>query len=143
MNEQKQQVGELETWAIVEVMGHQRYAGFVRQVPMGGAVMIRVDVPELPEKEIPDVSWDYDAPDGPKRVEGKRKLPGVPAFTKFLGVSAIFSLTPCTEEMARAAVERWRSVPAVEMAMPARRMLPGTTSQNYASAHHSAYDDEE
>ena len=142
MNEQKGQVGELETWAIVEVMGHQRYAGFVRQVPMGGAVMIRVDVPELPEKD--EVYTDYDYSDGyGRQVKKTRKLPAVPAFTKFLGVSAIFALTPCTEEMARAAVEKWRSVPAVELAMPARRMLPGTTSQNYASAHHSAFDDNE
>ena len=42
--------GKLETWAIVEVMGHNRFAGFVQQVPMGGAAMIRVDVPEIPER---------------------------------------------------------------------------------------------
>jgi hypothetical protein len=130
MQATKEQAGELETWAIVEVMGHQRYAGYVRQVPLGGAVMIRVDVPELPEKEETYVDFDGWGEDGPKQLKKTRMLAGVPAFTKFLGVSAIFSLTPCTEEMARAAVERWRSVPATELAMPVRRMLPGVDSDD-------------
>jgi hypothetical protein len=137
MNQQKEQVGELETWAIIEVMGHQRYAGFVRQVPMGGAVMIRVDVPALPEKQDKYTYYDYDR--GGAAVEKTRTLPAVPTFTKFLGVAAIFAITPCTEEVARAAVERMRAVPAAELSMPPRRALPD--SRAYDDEGSIAFDD--
>lgn len=32
-----------EGWAIVELMGHRRLAGFVREVSMFGASMLRLD----------------------------------------------------------------------------------------------------
>lgn len=60
--------------AIVEVMGHQTYAGLVTEQTIGGASFIRVDVPE---------------------VDGR------PAFTKLLGASSIYAITPVSEEVAR------------------------------------------
>ena len=33
-------------WAIVEIMGHKRYAGHVSEQVVGGASFVRVDVPE-------------------------------------------------------------------------------------------------
>lgn len=34
-------------WGVVEIMGHQRYAGYVSEQTLGGAALIRVDVPEV------------------------------------------------------------------------------------------------
>ena len=73
-----------EEWAIVEVMGHQRYAGLVSEQAIGGTSFVRVDVPALED---------------------------VPAFTKLLGSSSIFSITPVTREIAVDAAWRFASRP--------------------------------
>lgn len=89
-------VGEkFETWAIVEVMGHSRYAGLVSEQQLGGASFVRIDVPELVVREQT-----------------------LPAFTKLLGSSAIFSITPCDEETARKAASRLAIVPFTTFSAP-------------------------
>lgn len=65
---------ELKTWAIVEVMGHNEYAGFISAETIAGAPMLRVDVPAVPGRE---------------------------SFTKFLAPSALYAISPCTEDTAR------------------------------------------
>lgn len=124
MSEEQKDNGMLEGFAIVEVMGYSRYAGYVRQVAMGGGAMIRVDVPDLPERD--EAYTDYVA-DGSGRHEPQkktRKVSAVPGYTKFLGVSAIFAITPCSEEVALAAVERFRAPAVTILDMPVRRSLP-------------------
>lgn len=64
-----------ESFAIVEVMGHKQYAGYVTEQTIGGVSFVRVDVAEEN---------------------------GLPGFTKLLGAGAIYAITPCTEETARA-----------------------------------------
>ncbi len=75
---------EFKTWAIVEVMGHVEYAGFVTAETVAGSAMLRVDVPEVKERS---------------------------AFTKYLATGALYGITPCTEETARARAKRIRAVP--------------------------------
>jgi len=64
-----------DSWALVELMGHQRIAGRVTEAEIGGCKFVRVDVPETS---------------------------GRPAMTKFLGPSSIYAITPMSEETARA-----------------------------------------
>lgn len=64
-----------EGWAVVEVMGHDSYAGQVSEETVAGSQLLRIDVPAID---------------------------GVPAFTKYVSGGAIFSLTPCSEQIARA-----------------------------------------
>lgn len=82
-----------ESWAIVEVMGHRQFAGFVSEQAIGGASFVRVDVPEV--------------------KAGEDVLPG---FTKLLGAGSIYAISPCTEETARAyaAQSRQRSFSVYE-----------------------------
>jgi hypothetical protein len=40
-----------EGWAVLEIFGHQTYAGFVTTQTFGQAVLFRVDVPPLAERE--------------------------------------------------------------------------------------------
>lgn len=63
-------------WAILELMGHRRLAGFVQEVEVFGKGMVRIDVPAA----IPVTQW-YN-PD------------------------AIYSLTPTNEELARRLAQR-------------------------------------
>ena len=74
-----------ESWAIVEVMGHKRMAGFVSEQTVAGTAFVRVDVPEF-------------FGTGDRGEAGQH----YPAFTKLLGPSSIYAITPCTEETARA-----------------------------------------
>lgn len=66
-------------WAIVEIMGHRVFAGFVTEQMIAGRGFIRIDVPE-------DRTVSYAI---------------VPAYTKVFGTDAVFSLSPCTEETVR------------------------------------------
>jgi len=86
-----------EGWAILELMGHRRLAGYVREQEVAGVMLLRIDIPGDD---------------------------GQPVMTQFYGASAIYCLTPTTEETAKATakigrpepVERWE----MQRAIPAR-----------------------
>ena len=67
---------KFEEWAVLELFGHQRLAGLVSEVQLGGASFVRVDVPEDGKKK----GWK---------------------LTKMYNPSAIYSIAPVTEETAR------------------------------------------
>jgi hypothetical protein len=69
-------------WAIVEIFGHARYAGTISEHTIGGCSFVRVDIPEI----------------------GKE-----PAFTKLFGQGAIYSITPVSEQIARAVARQFQS----------------------------------
>ena len=78
-------------WAIVEVMGHKRYAGYVSDHIIGGASFVRVDVP------------DQD---------------GYKAFSKMFGAQSIYCITPVSEDAAKAAAGRLKEQPLTEWDLP-------------------------
>ena len=86
----------IEGWAILELFGHQKLAGYVRTAIIGTSGMLRVDVPEVDT---------------------------APAFTRFYGPGAIYSLTLVTEDIARAALRELRPV-AVTVYMPRQLAAP-------------------
>lgn len=75
---------KFDQFAIVEIMGHSRYAGRVTEESIGGSSFVRVDVPETP---------------------------GCPAFTKLFGQGSIFCITPVGEQEAKNAAVNFRSRP--------------------------------
>jgi len=85
-------------WSILELMGHRRLAGKLCEVAIAGAGMLRIDVP------APDGTW----------------------VTQFYGGSAVYCITPTTEEIARAVargarpepVHRWELVAATQSPPP-------------------------
>ena len=81
-----------KSWAIVELMGHSRMAGFVEAVEVAGHGMLRVDVPEC---------------------EGHEK------FTRYVSPSALYAMTPVTEETARRASAAFRPAPVQLWQLPA------------------------
>ena len=113
---------KFECWAIVEVMGHSKYAGFVSEQAMGGASFVRVDVPEcVYEEERPGKDADGYVDYGAPRV---KSTVTVPAFTKLLGQSSIFAITPTTEHLARAAASGFRARPISEYDLPEVKSVP-------------------
>lgn len=60
-------------WAILELMGHRRLAGFVTDVAMFGTQMLRIDIPINENDKV----------------------------TQFYGGTAIYCVTPSSEQIAR------------------------------------------
>ena len=83
---------KFDEWAIVEVMGHQRYAGKVTEQAIGGCNFVRVDVPKIDQST-------------PERADITQ------AFTKLLGQASIFAITPVSEEVARHVAASIRAAP--------------------------------
>jgi len=81
-----------ESWGIVEVMGHQVYAGRITEQAIGGASFIRVDVPAVGRE---------------------------PEFTKLLSSGSIFAITPTSEDVARRAAAGNQSRPVSVYIQPA------------------------
>lgn len=70
-----------EGWAVVELMGHRRLAGKVSEQEIAGAAFLRLDVPA--EQPV----------------------------TQFYSASAVYCITPTTEEIARGLAARIRPAP--------------------------------
>lgn len=81
----------IEGWAILELMGHRRLGGFVREEEIAGAAFVRIDVP---------------AADG-----------GEP-YTQFYSPSAVYCITPTTEETGRAVAESYKPAPVQRWELP-------------------------
>lgn len=86
-----------EEWALLEIMGHQRYAGRVSEQTVGGASFVRIDVPECD---------------------------GEAAFTKLFGAGSIYCITPVSEQIARAIAKQSRKRPIDVYDLPSD-MRPG------------------
>lgn len=84
-----------ESWAILEIMGHRKLAGRVTEEVIAGSALIRIDVPPVDDRE---------------GAYGQQ-LPARPQFTQYFNSSSLFSLTPCTEEVARQAADEFRDYP--------------------------------
>lgn len=81
---------KFESWAVLEIMGHQTYAGLLSEEVIGGQSFVRIDVPAIGD----------DA-----------------AFTKLFGSGSIYCITPTSEEFARAVASRHKAKP-VHLYMP-------------------------
>lgn len=83
--------GAYEGWAIVELMGRRRLGGHVQQAEQYGTAMLRLDVP------------------------GDN---GDMVATQFYGGSAIYCVTPCSEDAARLVAKRAQPAPVQTWELP-------------------------
>ena len=86
-----QQPKPFATWALVEVLGHNTFAGFVTEETVAGHAFVRVDVPAVEDR---------------------------PAFSKLIGPSSVYAITPIDEEAARRAAGYFRKEPLQPWQMP-------------------------
>lgn len=85
---------QLDEWAIVELMGHRRLAGHVSEQEIAGQAFLRLDVP------------------------------ADPPVTQFYSASAVYCITPTTEEIARAVGARTAPAPVHRFELEAARAEP-------------------
>ncbi|MGH3439873.1 MAG: hypothetical protein ACRDRN_25940 [Sciscionella sp.] len=97
-----------EGWVILELMGHRRLAGYLCERQIGGVNFLRLDVPgsEICERCTGQCGLQEVDPDGrPTHTEDPcaecdgfgTKL----TATQFYSASAVYCITPTTEETAR------------------------------------------
>lgn len=82
-----------DAWALVELFGHQKLAGRVSEQTIAGQGFIRIDVPAVEDQ---------------------------PGHTRLYGPNAIYSITPCSEQIARGYCKcnATRPVQAYELSLP-------------------------
>lgn len=120
----EQQQAKFDGWAVVEVFGHQRYAGYVTTEAFGQAVLFRVDVPELKPRERTTQAPEYHPKTGQYLPAGSVIQEGaVQGYSKLLGTGAIYAITPCTEAAALKAVEEMQRRPLLKVTVPERPAL--------------------
>lgn len=83
-------------WAVLELMGHRRLGGYVREQQFAGVAFIRIDVP----------GWIHTEPTGEQEERDQA--------TQFYAPAAVYCTTPTTEEIARAIAESNRPQPVHE-----------------------------
>jgi hypothetical protein len=76
---EQQKTDGLQSWALVELFGHQRIVGWVTVDPPDFPGMVRVDVPDLIK-------------DGKVEREG---------FTRYIGRGALYGVNPISEQSVR------------------------------------------
>lgn len=105
-----------EGWAVVELFGHSREAGYVTTEYFGTGALFRIEVPELPERDVTLTRPEWI--DGKLAGIGSKLLRSkVQGRTRFIGTSAIYAMNPCTQEAAMKAIEAMaqREVKVIEM----------------------------
>jgi hypothetical protein len=144
MNEDQ---AKFEGYAIVDVLGHQRYAGFVRTEAYGQVVMFRVDVPGLPAREHTLTEPQYATEvEGVRRwcpVGTKVQRPPTLGFTKLIGAGSIYSISPCDEAAAMAAVEASQRAEFKLISLPERKALAAPDHPEPADADDTEDDEDE
>lgn len=90
------QATEFEGWAVLELMGHRKLAGYVRPATIAGAGVLRIDVPrplDQPQEE-PILA------------------------TQFYSPSALYCLTPVDETVARNLAKAYQPEPVARWELP-------------------------
>lgn len=118
-----------EGWAIVDVLGHQRYVGYVTTEAYGQAVLFRVDVPALEERERVTKRPGHFGDRGYLPAGTTVKEGAVAGYTKLIGSGSIYTLTPCTKEAALEAVEQSQPRPLMSVALPPERALAAASHE--------------
>jgi hypothetical protein len=130
-----EQQQKFEQWCIVELFGHTKLAGLVSEQNIGGAVLVRVDVPEVQREASTGKMVNG-------RYEEQKFVETIAAFTRFYGAGAIYSITPTSEEVARAVAQRIASRPIAAFELPTLRALNSPAKSEEPDDHDGADDEE-
>lgn len=132
---------KFEGWAVVELFGHSREAGYVTTEYFGSGALFRVEVPPLLEREVTLIR--------PEWIEGEMVGAGskiargaVEGRTRFIGPSAIYALNPCSKDAAFQAIESMsrREVKIVEL-VKAKQLASGPDDDEYDDSNDDERDE--
>jgi hypothetical protein len=119
-----------EGWAVIELFGHSREAGYVTTEYFGTGALLRVDVPELPERDIELSRPEWI--DGQMAGAGSKiRRSAVPGRTRFVGPAAIYAMNPCSKDAAFKVIESLspREIKIIELVGRAPELSPGAEGE--------------
>lgn len=111
-----EKIAVFEGWAVVELFGYTREAGYVTTEYFGTAALLRIEVPPIPEREVTLLRPEWI--DGELAGAGSKIVrSAVEGRTRFIGPGAIYALNPCSQDAAFSAIEAMcrREVKVVEL----------------------------
>lgn len=119
-----------EGWAILELMGHRKLAGYLSEQTIGGSAFVRIDVPNhctgisanwCPihgDCKCPHPDVERNDPACPLHSE-KSNHGDSNVATQFYAPSAIYCITPTTEDLARKVAAGCQPAPVTRWELPA------------------------
>jgi len=108
------QTPTFDEWCIVELLGHRRLAGRIREVQVAGHGFLRLDIPEAGAD---------------------------PARTQFVAPGSVYALHPVDEATARAAAASWRPAPVQRWELAALTAKPDDEAE-WSDAHNSSTEED-
>lgn len=112
-----------EGWAIVELMGHVRLGGWIRETQCYGAAMLRIDIPKPGYNSDPIL----DEPDAW-------------SATQLIAPAALYRITPCGRDEALAVASANQPSPVHSWEMP--RLVDATRQSRHDNEYRPHYADE-
>jgi len=100
------------SWAILELMGHRRLAGYVTEQEIAGHGFIRLDVPKGPEGGL--------------------------KATQFYAPGAVYAITPCLQATALRMAALSDPAPVHEWELPEPKRIAATLPDEAPGSSHSA-----
>jgi hypothetical protein len=129
-----------EGWVILELMGHRRLAGYLSEQQIGGASFLRIDVPSsdlcercagaggLQETDLDLRPTHTEDPCTDCNGYGTKL-----SATQLYAPSAVYCITPTTEETARKVAGTGRVAPVQQWELPA--LTQGSDEQDIYCEH--------
>jgi hypothetical protein len=98
-----EQTSTFSGWALIELFGHQKEAGYVTTQYFGDKAIFQVDVPEIAEREevLTRPEWGDGLYLSAGSVVSRSSIPG---RTRLVSPGAIYAINPATEEAVKAAI---------------------------------------
>jgi hypothetical protein len=141
--EPQAQTATYSGWTLLELMGHNREAGYLSTLYFGAVALLQVDVPEIPAREetLTRPQWVGSQLLPVGTVIAKEAIPG---RSFMLNPSAIYRAHPATEEAVRAAIaaNQPREIKVISIPQSAQRtLLPGELNDDEGTEDGSDTDD--
>ena len=129
-------------WALVELFGHQREAGFVSTQYFGDKAMFQIDIPEIEAREetLTAPKW-LDSGLAPVGTVIQRE--SIEGRTRLVNPGAVYALNPATEAAVRAAVAAGGQREIKVISLPEGKQLAAALPGNDEDCDNGDPDDDE
>ena len=136
---------KFEGWALIELFGHQKEAGYVTTQYFGDKAMFQVDVPEIAAREetLTRPQWGETQLYPAGSVIEKQAIEG---RTRLINPGAVYAMNPATEQAVRSAIASSERREIKVISLPEGKQLvatlPGEDDEKDDEGDEDTYDDQ-
>jgi hypothetical protein len=138
-----EQQAKFEGWAVVELFGHSKEAGYVTTQYFGDKAMFQIDVPALEERdyELESPQWaeiNGEEKYAPKGTKVRRS--GTAARSRIVSPGAVYAMNPSTEDLVRKALDRNMPRKLIVLQLAETHQIAGTANDDWKQNHEPGCD---